>query len=236
MNNIDIRPIRVTQTFGLIILLLSIANIAAVWMLANWGVEDSRVVQRYVDLFYFGWEQNVPSLYSALALLATGLLLFFVSAATKASERPYVRHWFFLGLLFVFLSMDEALELHEHLVTPFRSLMGDSATGFFYYAWIIPYGILVIVLGLAYLKFFLNMPRWFFAQCFVSGIVFVGGAIGVEGLGGAHDQVHGEDATLSILATIEETLEMVGVVIFIDALCRYLSRELPGSRIGVGSA
>lgn len=231
--NIEIRPAHVTMTYGAVIAFISIANVVAVWLLATYGVEDSRVIERYVSLFYFGWEKNVPSLYSAFGLLSTGLLLFFISAVTKKSQRPYGRHWFFLGLIFVFLCADEAFELHEHLVTPSRALLGESATGFFYYAWIIPYGILVIILGIAYLKFFLAMPRAFFVRCVISGIVFVGGAIGVEGLGGAHDEDFGEDTQLSILATIEETLEMLGVLIFIDALCRYLANELPGARIGI---
>ena len=55
-------------------------------------------------------------------------------------------------LLFVFVSMDEALAIHERLNGPVRAALGTG--GLFYWAWIIPYGAAAILIALAYIPFF----------------------------------------------------------------------------------
>ena len=57
----------------------------------------------------------------------------------------------------------------------------------------------------------------------MAGAVYVGGAIGMEMIGGFYQDVYGYDLTYVLLQTIEEVGEMLGIVIFIYALCYYLS-------------
>jgi hypothetical protein len=54
--------------------------------------------------------------------------------------------WLGLALAFVFLSLDEATQIHEFFIGYFRIDFGLS--GYFYSAWIIPYGVALVVLAL----------------------------------------------------------------------------------------
>jgi hypothetical protein len=57
----------------------------------------------------------------------------------------------------------------------------------------------------------------------LSGAIFVTGAIGFEMLGGKVIQEQGFTVEYAIYYTIEESLEMVGVVIFIFTLIGYIA-------------
>ena len=60
-----------------------------------------------------------------------------------------------------------------------------------------------------------------------AGAIFVGGAIGVEMLGGHWFVTQGRDnVTYVALQTLEETMEMMGIVVFIYALAEYLDEHL----------
>jgi hypothetical protein len=52
--------------------------------------------------------------------------------------------------------------------------------------------------------------------------VFVFGALGMEMVGGAYFDSHGsQNVTYVALQTVEEILEMVGIIVFIHALAEY---------------
>jgi hypothetical protein len=58
----------------------------------------------------------------------------------------------------------------------------------------------------------------------LAGAIYVGGALGMEMAAGVYDERHGYNtATTAVLSTIEETMEMVGLVVFIHALMQYLA-------------
>lgn len=60
----------------------------------------------------------------------------------------------------------------------------------------------------------------------ISGTTFVTGAIGFELLGGRQAFLYGRDnLTFAFLYTCEESLEMVGIGIFIYALLIYLAKQ-----------
>jgi hypothetical protein len=54
--------------------------------------------------------------------------------------------------------------------------------------------------------------------------LFLGGALGVELVGSRYAEFHGgENLTYNIIATVEESLEMAGVIVFIYALLKYIA-------------
>ena len=128
------------------------------------------------------------------------------------------------SVIFLFMSVDEMLELHERLIEPLRGALETS--GAFYYAWVIPYGMAVGVIGAIYLKFLLHLPRRTAIGFIVSGAVFVTGAIGFEMLSGVIFEQNGsKDAYYVFVQTIEEMLEMVGIAMFIYAITDYIAGE-----------
>ena len=157
-----------------------------------------------------------------------------IATATRRSGGRFVRHWVFLALTFAYLSLDESAYLHEILIEPLRNRLGTG--GLLYFAWVIPGAAAVLIFGLAYLRFLWNLNRRSRFLFVAAGLVFVGGALGFELIGGALAESFGfESIRYTVIMTIEETLEMCGLILFVFALVDYLRRELGFTRLEFSS-
>ncbi|MDJ1481000.1 hypothetical protein QNI16_10945 [Cytophagaceae bacterium YF14B1] len=182
---------------------------------------NSKVYQKF-DL---DGERNIPSFFSMLLLMTTAVILYMISSIKRKFQFTFRNHWLGLSLIFLFLSMDELISLHEILIDVVRYIAGSS-TGIFFLGWVIPMGFIVICIGFTYLKFLIRLPlrtRLFFI---VSACVYLSGTIGMETVGSYYYQVHGEGIGMQLCMTIEESLEMIGIILFIYTLLEYTHRFL----------
>ena len=95
-----------------------------------------------VPLFDFNEERSVPTWFSCWLLMMSAALLGVIATAQRAEGLPHL-WWSVLALVFVYLSLDEALSFHERLNRPVRDLLGTG--GALYYAWVIPYAVFALV-------------------------------------------------------------------------------------------
>lgn len=205
--------------------LLLAANLCA---LVVEHVLDHPEVWGLVPLFHFDREQNLPTFFSALMLLASsGLLILAASKARQNGEKALP--WFILGAAFFFLSIDEMASLHEKLDALIHHYV--PASGVLHYAWVAPYGLAVVALGVVLAPWFFRLPPKTRLLFFISGVFYVGGALGVEILGGLYYSgapAGAEGVTTlagDLLASVEELGEMTGVAVFIYALLSHLCGE-----------
>jgi len=167
-------------------------------------------------------EGNLPAWYASSTLLLCAGLLGIIAQGKYRQRDRYAWHWLSLSLLFVFLSLDEATTLHERLVVPMREAFPEYTTGYFYYAWVIPVGAVLPMLGLIYGRFLLALPRRTAFQFLLAGGLYIGGALGVELFGAKSAALHGvETIHYALLVALEEGLEMSGIVVFATALVSY---------------
>jgi hypothetical protein len=185
-------------------------------------------VMGLVSLTFVDNERNIPTLFSVLDLALASLCLAVVAALTRKNGRPDFSKWVVLSVGFLYLAFDEALSLHERMSAPIKSFFGGRDVGFHHTYWAIPGLAGVIVLGLYFLKFLFRLPARTRILFVLAGAIFVGGAVGVEMLSGDYYEVHGYGLGYSMIATIEESLEMAGVILFIYAILDYLAREYGG--------
>ena len=177
-------------------------------------------------------EQNIPTLYSWSALLFCAILLLVIAQAKKAAGDRYTNYWRVLAVIFAYLSLDEAISIHEKFIKPLRTSLNTS--GFLYYAWVIPGTIFVLIFLLGFMKFIKALPPKTKLLFLTAGTVFVSGAIGMELLSGAYADIYtNNNFTSAILTSIEEFMEMIGIVIFIYALLSYISPELKGLNLQI---
>ena len=81
------------------------------------------------------------------------------------------------------------------------------------------------------LRFVLALDPGLRRQVMLAGALYVGGALGVELWGASYASVHGLDNVgFMLIATVEETLEMLGQIVLAHALMQSLAR--PDGRIG----
>lgn len=225
--------IRITSTkiaillLGVVVVLL-IINLLIIFLTHVLGYQH---LKGFSQGFYFDAEANFPSLYSALAIVLCAALLWLIGslAGEKAKKRSF--YWKFLAVIFLLLAMDEFGSLHEFMIQPLRRVMDRASfdSDYFYFAWFIPYIILLLFLGLLFLKFLFKLPSLTRFLFLLGGFVFVSGAVGLEMIGGKYWSAQGwaidgsdpVDLRYALIITLEELLEMLGIVIFIFALSRY---------------
>ncbi len=226
---LTISPKRTALVLAGIIAVLGIACIAT-------QVVRLRLNMRSVGLiaaFDMNREANVPTMFSTLLLLTTGFLLWVIARGKKEQGQIFSWHWTLLSVVFFFLAADEAIGFHELLIVPLRTLL--DAGGVLYFTWVIP-GILVVLgLGIYYLKFLFHLEIVDRIRFIVAGALYVGGAIGVEMIGGHYYWLtnRSKDLTYTLITTTEESLEMAGLTLFIFALLDYMARHLPSFAIRI---
>ena len=164
------------------------------------------------------------------------MLLAIIAYAKKIVADRYVRHWGALSIIFLCLSLDEILGLHEIMTNPLGS--GLQPRGFFYPAWVILGAAFVFICLLLFLRFLAAIPPQTRRLFLIAGTLFVGGAIGmklVEGYYADLRALHSQQPsmTYAIITTIEELLEMLAVVVFIYALLSYISSYMKGVSLRV---
>ncbi len=187
-----------------------------------------------VPLFDFDCEANIPTFYTSLLLITCSALFAMIAYITKKIMNSYYYHWTGLAFIFLFLSMDESVSLHELLINPVRNAFHTS--GILFYAWVIPYGLLLIILSFIYIKFFLHFSARERFLFFLAGVIYVSGAFGFELINGYYSEIHGENNIIyTVLVTIEELLEMIGLLVLMHAQTSYLSSERKEIRIKISA-
>lgn len=176
-------------------------------------------------------DANLPTWFSSTCLMISALLMAWIGAArTPGRDRKL---WLTMAFIFVYLSIDEAAELHEITIAPLRKLLGLS--GVFHFAWVIPFGLALVVLTLIYFRFWWSLPLATRIGLLLAALVYVGGAMGLEMYGSLIAAAHGEEYWLyRVSIVIEETMEMVGLWLLIRTLAGYGAANCPPIRIRIG--
>ena len=175
-----------------------------------------------IHLFNLDAESTVPSWYSSSALLAAAGLLGLIARAERERASRDWRHWAGLAIIFVVLSLDETASVHELAIRPLQLALRPG--GPLAFGWVIPGAAFVALVGAIYLGFMLRLPPPTRRRFLLAGGLFVGGALGFEMVGGALYTAYGMGLETALASIVEETLEMVGIVVFIHALLGHLGR------------
>lgn len=177
-------------------------------------------------LFNLDLEANIPTFFSAMLIIVGAVLLFFISTQVARHKMK----WKSLGFIFIFLSVDEAAQIHEETIYVIRKYLLFGATGlddfdgFLTYSWVILYGLIFIGIVFYFFKFVFALPPRTRNLFIVSGFIYVSGALGFEMIGGHIEKLYSRNALWWFCTTLEETLEMTGMSLFLYALLDYISK------------
>lgn len=225
---IELSPRRALQLLLAAVALLGAADVATRLLVFGWGLSPELYP---LKLFDFNAEGNLPALFSGFLHLGAALALAVAASASRSASGPW-RLWAGLSAVFCFLATDEWLGFHERLTHLFKGT--GVARGVFYFAWVIPYGLATLALGVAYLRFVLALPPRTRNLFFASAALFLAGAVGCELVSGpiVEDLGRGHPA-FAAEVFVEETLEMCGMSLFIYAVLDHLRAAFPGARLDV---
>ena len=211
-------------------LFLIVSDLLSLWL--SFGSSNyywiEKVRHSYVRLFDLGGEANIPTWFSSSILLMSALLLAKIYRLKRAVDDEYARHWGVLAVIFTGFSLDETAVIHEMAIVPLRAMF--HLKGLLYYGWILIGIISVLIVAIAYFKFLFALPETIRHLFVWAASLFVGGGIVVESLTGflmGHDGQR--TLVCALFETIEESMEMSGVIVFIYALLSYI--ELQSTKI-----
>jgi hypothetical protein len=180
----------------------------------------------FSNLFNLNKENTVPAWFSSGLLLLVAYCGFLVSQLESAHVSRFRRLWQLFALLFVLLSLDEAAALHERL----QSIMERHGAGSssFKFVWVIPALGVCAVLAVAYLRFVIALPTQLRWRLILAGVIYIGGAVGMEVIGGAVYSHFGNGLFYLLMTVLEEVLEMTGATFCLYTLCLMLELDAPG--------
>lgn len=215
-------PKRVATLLLVVVLCLALASVAG--QISRYFLGHGTVLG-LVNLFHLDGEHNIPAWFSSSMLFVCGLLLGMVAFTKRVEGARYAAHWSGLSIIFLCMSLDEAIMIHERWEKPLDALLGSG--DFFCQGRIIPAVLLIFAFALTYLRFLAHLPTRTRRLFIVAGFVYFAGALGMDIVSGGYMVRHGrENMTYQMLSSVEEILEMLGVVVFVYALLSYLQSEL----------
>lgn len=248
-TRIDLSAARVTRILGIGLVLLLFLHLVGVFC----HLVLHKRAEAFVQLFDVDLEANLPTFYNCF-LFFVGAALFIVSGRLE-ERKAHRKGWGLMAAVFVFLGVDEGSQIHEKFMLVTLRLMNHGQQtgtnlGWWYYAWVIPYGIAALVLGLVMIRWLLALDPKLRTGLIVSGIVYVFGAVFMEMYSGkiaealqsvslTQDQMRyipceiyeggtcQQYADVGYIAayTVEEACEMIGLIMCAHVLMKALARK-----------
>lgn len=182
-------------------------------------------------------EESILNWLSSIVLFADALLLFLVASNRHARHLAFATHWYVLAIGFAGLSFDETASLHEKLSGILHKSLHTS--GAFEFAWVIPALIFCGLLFLFYIPFLRALPARIGSALFLAGLLYVGGAVGVEMIAGSiYEHLPLDSLPYRIVTSFEEAMEISGALLLAFVVGRNLAlltgetKKVPAGRSG----
>lgn len=169
---------RIARRLALLVLIIVVVGTVANIVIYNIAPSTEHVLAKLMKRFDLGHEPSLPNWYSSIALLAASVLLAIIATAEKYAASIDTSRWYALSAGFLLMAVDEAILIHAMANAPLHEWLNTG--GLLYFAWVIPYFILVLLLGAFFLPFLLRLNSRTRSLFVISAALFVSGAVGVE--------------------------------------------------------
>ena len=183
------------------------------------GIYGFGAKKHWLDSLNMDREFNLPTLFSSALLLLAALLM---QRLAQNSDRIASQGWRLLSKIFIFLALDEVLQIHEILILPgLRHQVHPALAS----TWVVPYAVLALILLWRFRRFLGSISRATASRLLRSGAIYIGGAIGMEMIGSfavRSNLIRLHSPWYGAITGLEEAMELLGIILLIDALLRAL--------------
>gem|GEM_PF-6460799 len=217
--------------YGLLIVALLLLAVNVVFSIAGfqWNYHSGMEWR-----FYFDTRKTFPYYFSfALMAIVMALVLAILLLTRHSSNTKNL--WRALVFLFLVFGFDKFLGIHNRIREfTMSKMMWYDPNSLLHYTWTIPY-IILIGIFLWYIRNdFRRLEDNTQRQFILAGAVFATGAIIVEFIGTRYFVfIHKKmDLILVLLRTLEDFLQMIGLIIFVHALYKIIHAELQEKKSG----
>ncbi len=194
------------------------------------GPVEEYFLDTFIFEFFINNEGSIATFWNTFLLIITSALAFVVASAKFSQKNKYRFEWMLLGMVFLYLSIDESAVIHEK----FNALLKDlpDINGWAHYKWVYAGAAAVLALTVMFIRFYLHLDVRNKVLFPVSMALYLGGAFGGELFSGHYAQTYGTKNIPYMLMTHGEELgEHVGIILMIFTLLTYLLSNY--SKIGI---
>ena len=213
---------RIATVLAVVIAILSAVSFAGE-VISDFVIVGDKYVDRITEWVDVNHEGSIPTWYATITLASCALMLGVIAIDAAQRRKPYPRQWAALAVIFALLSLEEILGVHSEATGRLRSIVSITEGPGYAIALAVIALIGLAAVALLFGRFYLQLPskwrRWFT----IGALIYVLGVFASDAVGDYLISAAG-DATLAydIVLTVEEALEMTGVLIFIVMLLEYI--------------
>ena len=214
-----VETIRLTPRLIRTLLTVVTAGLCAAHGIVQVGIYGFGAKKHWLESLNMDRELNLPTLFSSALLLMAALLM---QRLGRSSNPIAAQDWRFLSKIFIFLALDEALQIHEILIIPGLRYQVHPALAS---TWVVPYAVFTLILLWRFRSFLGSISQATASRLLRSGAVYIGGAIGMEMIGSfavRSSLIRLHSLWYGAITGLEEALELLGIILLIDALLRAL--------------
>jgi hypothetical protein len=212
------------------------ANPATRWFARLRREDDPDYSDDVPLLFDVNTEATVPTWYSAGLLLAVAAVCAVLAVVARAADGGGAGRWGMLGLVFVGMSLDETVALHERLDSGVNDTLDVGGSGALPHPWAGAGVVLAAALAVVTARAIGLLP-WHRGRWAVLGLgLYVGGALGLEALSGVVLDAAGNGFEYAAITWAEEGAEMVGALVMLCALLSALDLRVHRGAVRVALA
>lgn len=198
------------------LLILVAVNLVMLGVVHVTGDETDKAIGFWYSFVDFNRDVSIPSWLNAGLWMLAGLVAGYIARKATALRKS----WWIFAAVCVYLSIDEAVSLHE-LLEPLGRQAGTGLA----YAWVIPGLAITAIVVLALGGLVLRLPPTSRNALLIGGVVFLLGSVGIETIAGFVSEDAQSGGLYALLGVFEEGCEIVGVAICVTALLSLLERR-----------
>ena len=184
------------------------AGLLVVHSVVQVGIYGFGAEKHWLDSLNMDRELNLPTLFSCALLLMAALLM---QRLGQSSDRNAAKDWRLLSRIFIFLALDEALQIHEILIIPGLRYQVHPALAS---TWVVPYAVFALILLWRFRHFLSSISEATASRLLRSGAVYIAGAIGMEMIGSfavRSNLIRLHSPWYGAITGLEEALELLGI-------------------------
>ena len=186
-----------------------------------------------IPLVYMGRSLSVPTIYMVMLLFLAAVLLVII-ASIQNNKNGYPKHWAFLALAFVFLSLDAGSRVNILFFNPLRNLLRDLLPGLRISRWHVTLATSLVILIVFFRGFYKALPKRIGRLMLLSLALYLTG-FAVYRLTNSYYLDYYDESTYmyAVLMTIKKSLEISSAITFIHSLLSYLKMKFPSVMVNV---
>ena len=216
-------PVRRLATgLAVVIVVLSAVSFAGE-IISDFVIVDNKVVDRIVEWIDVNREGSIPTWYATITLASCAVMLGLIAIDAARRRKPYPLHWAALAAIFALLSLEEILGVHSEATGRLRAIVSITDGPGYAIALAVIALIGLVLVAVLFGRFYLQLPSRWRMWFTIAAAIYLIGVFASDAVGDYLITAAGEPTlAYDIVLTVEEALEMTGVLIFIVMLLEYI--------------